>query len=49
MLLLMLMTTTMTAFSVNTIVDNVDKDDDDSFKKIEAVEERHNEIMLFLT
>ena len=49
MLLFMSMTTTLTAFSVNTIVDNVDKDDERILKKVEAVVQRHNETMLLLT
>ena len=42
-------TTTMTEFSVNTIVDNVDNDDEDSWETFDGVVEKHSEIMLCLT
>ena len=45
MLLLILTKTKITAFSVNTIVDNVDNDDTDTY--VEGVVEKHNEIMHF--
>ena len=49
MLLLMLTTTTINTFSVNTVVDKVDNDDEDSLETFEGVAERHNERMLCLT
>ena len=42
-------TTTITAFSVNTIVDNLDNDDEDSLKHVVGVVESHIDRMLCLT
>ena len=49
MLLLISMTTTITDFSVYTIVDNVDNDDVDTRGNVEDVIERRKERMLSLT
>ena len=47
MLLLMSTTSKITEFSVSSIVDNVDNDDENSWETFEGVVEKHSEIMLF--
>ena len=49
MLLLMTTTTAISILCVNTIVGNVDNDDENNWETYEGVAERHNKTVLCLT